>query len=213
MLTWGVVLTAWQSHRAFAWPLLSRIGQPDRVETATGWTVKPGGLPGELKTGWLAPAFADCLIGVVAPFLCYACVHAPSTKVWAIAIGFHIKIACDILSSLLVNVYEPASEANPLNTLPRASRGLLPMWLGLHLIIEAAALRCLLDDTVPAYMEHEFLIGTTFELSDGPLGGYWVLICLIGWGCAGVTSYAVNLPKTNLSTPSRRGGGMCPAAN
>ena len=36
----------------------------------------------------------------------------------------------------------------------------------------------------------------------------WVLICLIGWGCAGVTSYAVNLPKTNLSTPSRRGGGM-----
>ena len=189
MVTWGVVLTAWQSHRAFAVPLLSRVGQPD----------------GELKTGWLGPVFADCLLGFAAPLVCYAIVHAPSTKAWALAIGFHLKITCDILSSFLVNVYEPASEANPLHKLPRTARGLLPLWLGVHLLIEGAALFCLLDDSVPSYMEHEFMIGTTFKMSEGPLGGYWLLICLAGWGCAGATTYTLNLPKKITGTPNRRG--------
>ena len=184
-LQWSIVLTAFQTYRIMFAPLLPLVGKD-----------------GELPSGWMSTASQETFIGLLSPFVCYFCAHAPSYRVWALTVAYHAVGIISYAGAYLANVYLPAHAAKPLAALPRRSaivtRVAVPSWLAVNFILQAIAFCLVLQDHVPEYMNHEFLMGSTFHISEGPLGGYWILICVAGYAMMGAVFYFV--------TPKRSGG-------
>merc|ERR1712188_127864 len=140
-----------------------------RIQSPAAWT-KPK--TGDFGTGWIIPITGDTIQGVTTPIQCFLLTYYPSPQMLGVCLMFQGFGIWDYLSGLFMDKYEPPK-------LKELFPDMAFYWLWMMCITQCVASYFLLSQKSFDYFTANN--GKDMSLSGGPMGGWWILVCLAGW--------------------------------